>query len=51
MFFRHLRFTALENSTAISVIIQASKPAGIAFNVTVGLHIANISSKYEFCKI
>lgn len=45
VFFRHLRFTALENSTVMSVVIEASKPAGVAFNVTVVPRIVNTSSK------
>ena len=35
MFFRHLKYTAVENSTVMSIEIEASKPAGIAFNVSV----------------
>jgi len=35
VFFRHLKYTAVENSTIMSVEIEASKPAGISFNVTV----------------
>ena len=45
MFFRHLRFTTLENSTVMSVLIEASKSAGIAFNVIVVTRIVNTSSK------
>ena len=35
VFFRHLKYTANENSTIISVDVEASKPAGISFNVSV----------------
>ena len=35
VFFRHLKYTTVENSTIMSVEIEASKPAGISFNVSV----------------
>ena len=35
VFFRHLKYTAVENSTIISVEVEASKPAGISYNVSV----------------
>ena len=37
VFFRHLKYTTVENSTIMSVEIEASKPAGISFNVSVAL--------------
>ena len=48
VFFRHLRFTTLENSTVMSVVIEASKPAGVAFNVTVVPRLVNTSSKHVY---
>ena len=35
MFFRHLTYRVVENDAVMSVVIEASKPAGIAFNVSV----------------
>ena len=35
VFFRHLKYTTVENSTILSVEIEASKPAGITFSVSV----------------
>ena len=33
----------------ISAIVEASKPAGIAFNVSIVPRIVNISGKYKTC--
>ena len=39
VFFRHLKYTTIENSAVISIEIEASKPAGISFNVSVVLQL------------
>jgi len=53
VFFRHLKYIAVENSTIMSVEIEASKPAGISFNVTVvpQLLTNTTSTGMHMCKL
>ena len=46
MFFRHLTYRVVENDTVMSVVIEASKPAGISFNVSVLPHLLSSEGIY-----